>query len=110
MKYKIRTLSEKEAICKYYEKNGWKATFEKYAISRQTLVHWRRRIKEAKPSVAHPLSRKIQTRSARPEIIALVKKLHKEDPSLSLEQIRLKVCKKQNISRTVVWHIVQGHK
>ena len=108
-KHNIRTLDQKEAIWAYYQKNGWKATAKKYKLSYQTLVHWRARVKAADPSVKHPLARKIKKRTIRKETAELVKKIHNSRPTLSISQIREMVLSKQNISRTTVWHILQGH-
>ena len=105
-KYKIFTLSEKEALIKYYQQHGWKETFKKYKVSRSSLVYWLTRIKNAKPSDPHPLARRYKIR---PETVALVKELHKKQPTLSLEEIKQEVTKKrQSISQTTIWHIIKG--
>ncbi len=105
-KYKILTLSQKEELMKYYDKHGWKETFKKYQIPRASFAHWQARIREADPSDPHPLARRYKIR---PETIALVKEMHKKQPTLSLEQIRQEVTKKrQSISKTTIWHIIKG--
>ena len=106
-KYNIRTLSEKESIVKYYQKHGWRATYEKYNIARATLEHWKKRLRTSKASDPHPLARRYHVGA---EIVALVKKVYKENPHLSLSQIQEKVAKKQSISKTTIWHIIQGHR
>ena len=108
-KYNIRTLDQKEAIWKYYQKHGWKATAKKYKLSYQTFVHWRARIKAAGSSDRHPLARSPKTRTIKKETAALVMRLHSTRPNLSIAEIREIVWPKQHISRTTIWHILQGH-
>ncbi|MBO7237795.1 MAG: helix-turn-helix domain-containing protein [Elusimicrobiaceae bacterium] len=108
-KYNIRTLDQKEAIWKYYQKHGWKATAKKYKLSYQTFVHWRARIKSAGSSDRHPLARSPKTRTIKKETAALVMRLHSTRPNLSIAEIREIVWPKQHISRTTIWHILQGH-
>lgn len=103
-KYSIHTLSEKEAIVDFYQKNGWDAVFKKYKTPRATLARWVGLVKHADPSDTHPLARR---RLIRPETVAFVKQYHKKHPELSLEQLRRVICKeKQKISRTTIWHIL----
>ena len=104
-KYHIRTLQEKEAIVSHYKQHGWQATAEKYHLSRATFSHWQARLKTAKASDLHPLARR---RLIRPETVALVKQIYQKEPGLSLSQIQQKVSKKQSISKTTIWHIIQG--
>ena len=108
-KYKIRTLEEKLEIWNHYKKFGWGATFKKYGISRPTFSHWKERAKDKKTFGKNFLERKTKRRTIQLETARYVKQLHKKDPSLSLAQIRKLVCKRQKISRTTVWHILQGH-
>ena len=108
-KYNIKTLSQKEAIWKFYQKHGWKATGKKYGVSYQTFVHWRARVKKASVSNLHPLARSPKTRTIRKETADLVLRLHHTRPQLSIAEIREIVWPKQHISRTTIWHILQGH-
>lgn len=109
MKYKIRTVEEKKAIWNHYKKHGWGATFEKYGISRATFSHWKERAKDKKSFGKNFLERKVKRRTILQETAVYVKQLHRKHPELSTEQIRKIACKKQKISRTTVWHILQGH-
>jgi len=103
-KYKIITLSKKEEVMDYYEKNGYKKTIKKYKVALSTLVYWRARIKAASPSDTHPLARRYLIR---PETISFVKELHKKNPSYTLRRLQQEVSKKcQSISTTRIWHIV----
>lgn len=105
-KYNIRTIKEKEAIWKYYQKHGWKALSAKYpSLSRSTLSNWKSRITSAKPSDVHPLARRYHIG---PEIRALLKQLYKENPGISLQQLQEKAAHKQLVSKTAIWHIVTG--
>jgi len=108
-KYTIRTLEQKEAIWKFYQKHGWKATAKKFKLSYQTFVHWRARVKTAAAAKRHPLDRKVKKRTIRRETADLVLKIHNTRPNLSTAEIREMVWPKQHISRTTVWHIIQGH-
>ncbi|MBR3632317.1 MAG: hypothetical protein IKN49_04605 [Elusimicrobiaceae bacterium] len=104
-KYNIRTLKEKEAIWKFYQKHGWKSLCEKYSISRSTLSNWKLRITSAKPSDEHPLARRYHVG---PEIRALFKQLYKDNPGISLQELQEKAAHKQLVSKTAIWHIVTG--
>jgi len=104
-KYTIRTTSEKEAIVKYYREHGWQAVVDKYHVSRGTFAHWLARIKNAKKTDAHPLARRYLIR---PETVAYVKQLHKKQPGVSLSVLLEQARKKQKISRTTIWHIING--
>lgn len=106
-KYNIKTLKEKEAIWRCYEKHGWQAVAEKYGISRLTFLHWKQRIEEDGGKSAHPLARRPKTRTIRPETVAYVKELYEKHPTASITQLRNMACKKQSISRTTVWHILR---
>ena len=68
-------------------------------------MHWQERVKTASPTDKHPLARRYLIR---PETVALVKKMNKEHPEYSLDEIRVEVSKQQRISRTTVWHILAG--
>ena len=104
-KYNIRTVKEKEAIWKYYQKHGYKKTHEKYNISRSLLTVWRERIESASPSDKSPLARHYLVG---PDKIAYVKQMSKENPTISLEQLRQKILPKFKISKTSIWHILTG--
>ena len=106
-KYKILKLSEKEELMKYYEEHGGKETVKKYKVSLGTIIYWKKRIKDSKPSDPHPLARRYLIR---PETIALVKELHKKYPNRTLQQLKDEVTqKRQSISITRLWHIIKGH-
>ncbi len=104
-KYNIRTLEEKEAIWKYYQKHGWKKMNEKYGVSRSLMAVWKSRVVNATSSDKHPLARHYLVG---PDKIAYVKQMHKENPTLSLEQLRQKILPKFKISKTSIWHILTG--
>ena len=105
-KYTIRTLSEKEELMKFYQQHGWKETFKKYRVSRASFAHWLQRVKSADAATAHPLARR---RLIRPDTVAYVKQLRKKHPEFSLAQIKEDTCnKQQKISRTTIWHIING--
>ena len=107
-KYKIRTVQEKEEIFKYYQAHSWKETAKKYRLSYATFVVWKRLVRNSKEPLSVALARKPKRHTVRESTVALVKKLHQQDPTLSLEQIRKLASRKQKISRTTVWHIVRG--
>ncbi len=104
-KYNIRTLEEKEAIWAFYQKHGFKKMYEKYGVSRSLMSVWRERIETADASNKHPLARRYLVG---PSKIAYVKQMRKENPSLSLEQLRQKILPKFKISKTSIWHILTG--
>ncbi len=103
-KYNIRTIAEKEAIWKYYQKHGWKKMNEKYGVSRSLIAVWKGRIETAVPG-QNPLARRYLVG---PDKIAYVKQMRKENPTLSLEQLRQKILPKFKISKTSIWHILTG--
>lgn len=109
-RYNIKTLKEKQAIMDCLLKHGWKETLKKYDVPRATLVHWKERVQSGNKVDLALLQRKVKRRTIRPETAALVKKLHAENPSYSLDQIREKVLKTQKISRTKIWHILHDEK
>jgi len=104
-KYNIRTVKEKEAIWKYYQKHGWKKMHEKYGVSRSLMYVWKDRIENAKSTDKHPLARRYLVG---PDKVAYVKQMSKENPTLSLEQLRQKILPKFKISKTSIWHILTG--
>lgn len=105
-KYTIRTTNEKEEIMKCYHDHGWQAVEKKYHVSRGTFAHWLARVKNAKKTDAHPLARRYLIR---PETVDFVKQMHKKQPEVSLATIVAQTTKKkQKISRTTVWHIING--
>ena len=108
-KYSIRTVKEKKEIVAYHKKHGWIPTIEKYNISRSTIVHWLERIKKADKSNKNPLERSVKRRTVHRETALYVVELRKKYPTASYGAIRDMACKKQKISRTTVWHILQGH-
>ena len=93
-KYSIHTLSEKEAIVDFYQKNGWDAVFKKYKTPRATLARWVGLVKHADPSDTHPLARR---RLIRPETVAFVKQYHKK----MLRQFMMMQQKKNGMERLV---------
>ena len=107
--YNLRTLEEKKEIWKYYQKHGWAATHKKYGISRPTFSHWKERAKDKDTFGKNFLARKTKRRTIPIEIARYVRLLHRRNPKLSLAQIRKYVLKRHKISRTSVWHILQGH-
>ncbi len=104
-KYKIFTLKEKEEIMACYKQHGYKETFKRYKVGYNTIVYWKTRIKDAKPSDPHPLARRYLIR---PKTVAFVQKLHKKYPTRTLEQLKKEVTAKcQSISITKLWHIIK---
>lgn len=104
-KYNIKTENEKIVILNFHQKNGSKKTYEKYGISRSTVASWKARIAQAGPNDKHPLARRYMIG---PDIIAHIKQIRKENPTISLEEIRLKAAPKYKISITSIWHIING--
>lgn len=107
-KHQTYTIKEKVAVYRHYQKHGWAATAKKYAVPYPTFVFWKQKVKQGKGSLAQSLARKPKRHTVREETVALVKKLHKLHPELSLEVIRKQASQTQRISRTTVWHIVTG--
>lgn len=106
-KYNIRTIKEKKDIIECYQKHGWDITNQKYAVSRSSLSEWLRRSKK-EASIEKALARKPKRHTVREETVALVKKLHAQDPTLSPSQLKKRVSHVQHISRTTIWHIIKG--
>lgn len=104
-KYKIRTLEEKEAIWKYYQKHGFKKMHEKYGVSRSLITVWKERVENATAEDKRPLARRYMIG---PEKIAYIKQLRKDNPTLSLDQLKEKALPKYKISKTSIWHILTG--
>ena len=100
-KYNIKTVPEKKAILDCWMKHGWKATFEKYSISRGSAGHWKKRLQED-----GTLERRPKTHIIRQDTVEYVKQLRKKYPDYTVDKLRDAACKKQKISRTTVWHII----
>lgn len=107
-KYKIRTIKEKVQIVNYYQKQGYRATIKKFGAKQATVVYWIKKLAQGSVNGKHPLARKDKRHTIREDTVAVVKKIHREQPHLTLRQIREIACKTQRISCTTVWHIIKG--
>ena len=106
--YKILSLKEKVRVLKYLETHSWADTCRQYDIPRASIMYWKKRMAAGSANGKHPLERKDKRHTIRQETEDLVKKIHKEQPHLSLAQIRKLVWPTQHIARTKIWHIITG--
>lgn len=106
--YRIKTIKEKIAILDYAAKHGFTNACRKYNVPSSSLLVWRKLAQKGNAPVEVLLARKPKRHTVKEEAVALVKKLYKEDPTLSVAKIKAKVKHVQNISLTTIWHITRG--
>lgn len=106
--YHIRTIKEKKAIVEYSKTHSKKDTCRKFKVSYICLLRWRKRAQKGGAPLEELLARKPKRHTVKEEAIALVKKLHEQDPSLRLVDLKEKVKHIQDISVTTIWHAITG--
>ena len=107
-KYHIRTIKEKKAMIEYSKNHSKKDTCRKFKVSYISLLRWIKSPKRGGAPIEELLARKPKRHTVKEEAIVLVKKLHAQDPSLRLVDLKEKVKHIQDISMTTIWHAITG--
>lgn len=106
--YNIKTIKEKKRIIEYCQKHGKRAAAQKFDVAYVSLLRWLSRVKKGGAPLEELLARKPKRHTVKEEAVALVRKLHAQDPSLSLAELKRRVSHIQDISRTTIWHAITG--
>lgn len=106
--YHIKTIKEKKAIVEYSKTHSKKDTCRKFKVSYISLLRWLKCVKKGGAPVEQLLARKPKRHTVKEEAIVFVKKLHKQDPTLRLSDLKERVKHIQDISMTTIWHAITG--